>query len=129
MDLDGMDRTVDKLINISDKRLRALRTKEVSGIQVAEYYQLLRDHDWYYRVKTAIREARSGTATSQAHIFTLLNERVEGQIRAIEDQALDNIRMAGAGTLPEHETFSRIEKEVQYDKDFLESCGIKGEVW
>lgn len=131
MDLDGMDRTVDKLIGLSDRRLRTLRTKQIDGPQVAEYYQLLRDHDWYYRVKTAIREARGGSATATQHIFTLLNERVDGQIKDIEQQTLDNLRVAGSGALPtsENETFRKIEKEIQYDKEFLKSCGIKGETW
>lgn len=119
-----MDRTTDKLILITGKRLSALRTEKTTDIQEAEYYQLLKDQDWYYRVKDAIREARGGSATARQHIYTLLDERIEGQIE-LTGRDIDRMRMAGAGKMPP----VGVEQMTEDDKTFLESCGIKGEMW
>lgn len=128
MNLEGMDKTVDKLILIADKRLRDLRTKEITDIQAAEYAQLLKDSDWYLRVKNAVRDAKGGSATARQHIYSLLDERVEGRIKDIEDQTLDNIRMSGAGTMPDGVP-EVVKTMTEDDKKFLKSCGIKGEIW
>jgi len=135
MNLDGMDRTVDKLIMITSKRLRSMRTKEITDIQTAEYYGLMKDIDWYHRVKSAVLDAKGGSAMAIERIYRLLDERVEDQIK-LTDEKIDSLRKLGAGQLagtPEAETHSKRGEMpatmTESDKDFLRSCGIKGEIW
>lgn len=124
-----MDRTVDKLIMISDKRLRDLRTKEITDITNAEYTQLLKDSEWYHRIKNAVRDAKGGSATATQHIYSLLDERVGEQIKAIDDKMIDNTRMSGAGAGLDAPETKPPETMTEDDKTFLERCGIKGEIW
>ena len=125
MQLDDLESFISKLyrINLTQLvRLSELREEEggLSLANVSEYNVRIRDDDKYRKIKTELESIKEGGDTD--HLFYLLSERLD----ELSDDSVERIRRRGRVS---GRKVSRLKKKMNEskDKDFLESCMIKGD--
>lgn len=151
MQLDDLESFISKLykLNLTQLvRLSKIREEEgglTYGANVAEYNVRIRDDDRYRKIKTEINIINEGefphAQQARESLYYLLSERLD----ELSEESVERIRFRGAGRrkvqTPLHlSRISRLEGKVETliqsskreadddDKDFLESCQIKGDV-
>lgn len=143
-ELRGLKNILKKLMLLNSSRMAQIRdswvtTKEDS----AEYEERYSEQQWY---KQAIEEINLQIVGKDLKISRdTLKSNIKAKLESRYDEVLEKTRQKGAGSMkretyffstpdPDGETFdgegiAARKKEVEYDYDFLESCGIKREIW
>ena len=146
MQLEDIESFISKmyLLNLTQLvRLSELRGKEggLSYSNVSEYNVRIRDDDRYRKIKIeieVIKEDGNGAVEAKHNLYHLLADRVD----ELSDESVERIRRRGAGNMVEGrmsgpDAFAKANRtwndrvtnivEKEKDRDFLESCQIKGD--
>lgn len=135
MQLEDLESIVYKMYTINLKKLMHLgKLRKEDGLDVgdsAEYHNRIKEDDRYCQISAEIDRIRStGDIKAKIRLYELLSDFKD----EISDSQLEEVRKSGKpGIENKRHVFARAKRRFygrayeKEDKDFLESCGIKGE--